>query len=372
MKKNLGKILSLLLAFAMLFCLFGCAEEAQETTSDAVTNESKENVTQENNETETKEEEVKPPVAVNPLTGLACEESVAGQRPIAVMFNNIKDALPQTGVAKCDIIYEMLVEGGILRLEGLIHDYAAANDLGSIRSARPSFVELSTAYDAIYVHGGRSATAESNAQNTINELGVNNLNGVEGPGGGAFFRDEYRTYMGYAYEHTLYTRGSNLVKGISSLGYRTKLKDASFTAFKFNSEMKSLESEKSATYVKIPHSNYSVSEFKYNETTGLYGHIQYGQPHIDTATGKQIAFENVFVLFADHTNVGKYVFIDLVGEGKGYYITDGKAVSITWKRESQTGTFSYFNEDGSELSVRCGKSYVSVANSNLYDSVTIS
>ena len=55
---------------------------------------------------------------VNPLTGLPIEEKWVNARPIAVMLNNVKEAQPQLGQSQADIIYEVLVEGGITRMLG--------------------------------------------------------------------------------------------------------------------------------------------------------------------------------------------------------------------------------------------------------------
>ena len=53
-------------------------------------------------------------------------------RPIAVMLNNISDAMPQCDIGKADIVYEMKVEGGITRLLGIFNDYSNLEKLGSI------------------------------------------------------------------------------------------------------------------------------------------------------------------------------------------------------------------------------------------------
>ena len=56
-----------------------------------------------------------PPVVVtytNPLTGMPMEEDTANQKPVAIMLNNIKAAMPQQGNSQADIIYEVLAEGG--------------------------------------------------------------------------------------------------------------------------------------------------------------------------------------------------------------------------------------------------------------------
>lgn len=376
------KFLAFVLMLSMVFPMASCSVIPSESIdTDGVTDETVVNT--ETIAVETEEvitfppvppETVKPvpvlPENMNPLTGLECDASLVGQRPIAVMFNNLREALPQIGLSQCDIIYEVLAEGGILRLEGIIQDYAEIEKLGSVRSARPYYAELSTAYDAIYVHAGRSALAA----NVLSRLQINNLNGVEGPGGAAFYRDQDRLNGGYAMEHTMFTSGENIVNVAKVLGYRTERNDTSFSAFKFDPAFKSIGSGISASYIKVPHSYYSVSEFKYNENDELYYHYQYDDAHVDGANNKHIATENVFILFADHSvnPDGKTLSIRLTGEGKGYYFSCGEAISIVWKRASETGTFSYYLEDGTELSVRQGKSFISIADNKIASAVTIS
>ena len=49
------------------------------------------------------------------FTGLWIDEDIVNKRPYAFMFNNIKNAFPQSGTSEMDIIYEAVVEGGITR-----------------------------------------------------------------------------------------------------------------------------------------------------------------------------------------------------------------------------------------------------------------
>ena len=55
----------------------------------------------------------------NPLTGMPISEEWVDRRPVAIMLNNLKAALPQLGQSKADIIYECLAEGGITRMLGV-------------------------------------------------------------------------------------------------------------------------------------------------------------------------------------------------------------------------------------------------------------
>ena len=77
-------------------------------------------------------------------------------RPVAVMLNNLKAAQPQLGVSQADIIYEVPAEGGITRMLGVFQTLEGVGDLGSIRSARPYYLELALGHDALFVHAGGS------------------------------------------------------------------------------------------------------------------------------------------------------------------------------------------------------------------------
>ena len=101
-----------------------------------------------------------PPEKVNPLTGLPIGgEATANQRPVAIMLNNIKEALPQQGNSQADILYEVLAEGGITRMLGVYQSMEGVGEVGSVRSARPYYLELALGLDAIYLHAGGSDEA---------------------------------------------------------------------------------------------------------------------------------------------------------------------------------------------------------------------
>lgn len=380
--KKITRVFLLLMAISMVFCFSACnssGENGETSTFESVDlNNEKETVTEE------KTEEPKKPTNVNPLTGLTCDAALVGQRPIGVMFNNIKQALPQIGISKCDILYEVLAEGGIVRFEGLIFDYAKAGNLGSIRSARPYYIDIARAYDAIYIHAGCSNAASD----LLRATGIEHFDGVGGiygcgdgkhsnfsvNGEMLFWRDQGRLNSGYSSEHTMFTNGGTIASAIDLRGYRKALKNPEFTAFNFDYEFKPLNSGKSANCIKIPQSNYYLSEFDYDASTGLYAHKQYGTKHVDGGTGEQLKFDNVFVLFASKSIMsdGKCLNIPLVGEGKGYYANGGQYVDIVWKRPTDSDPFQYYTTDGNELKVDTGKTYVSIFDVKNASAVTFS
>ena len=61
--------------------------------------------------------------------------------------------------------------------------------------------------------------------------------------------------------------------------------------------------------------------------------------------------------------------LDTVGNGEGYYITNGYAIPITWSKDSRSGKTHYYY-GGNELVVNDGNTMIQVVPVN--SSITIS
>ena len=83
---------------------------------------------------------------------------------------------------------------------------------------------------------------------------------------------------------------------------------------------------------------------------------------MDGEAGTQLGFENVLVLYAatDYTADLYTLSINLTGQGSGYFACGGKIVPITWQRSGEDGMFFYYLADGTPLTLKVGKTYVSV------------
>ena len=76
----------------------------------------------------------------NRLTGLDdLSDEAKGKRPVAIMINNIKQSLPQYGIADADLMFECEVEGGITRMMAVYADYSKVPAVCSVRSCRYYF-----------------------------------------------------------------------------------------------------------------------------------------------------------------------------------------------------------------------------------------
>ena len=107
---------------------------------------------------ETVVEEVEPEgMYRSELTNEWIPEELKDQRPVAVMVDNDKRALPHYGISEADVVYEMMNSthnGRITRLMVLVKDWESIERLGSIRSLRPTNIMLASEWNAIVCHDG--------------------------------------------------------------------------------------------------------------------------------------------------------------------------------------------------------------------------
>lgn len=288
------------------------------------------------------------------LTGEWISPKKVNKRPYAIMFNNIEYASPQGGTSQASILYEALVEGGITRLMGIFEDFNS-DRMGSTRSARHYFVSFADEYDAIFVHFGQTKYALSKMQ----QLGTDNLSGLEGVGNTVFYRDN-----SIKAPHNAFASHDGIIKGTKEKKYRTEYnKDFEPQHYSFYDTDTDITNGVTAENVKLGYSSGMKPYFEYHNDDKLYYRFQFGTPHIDKNTGKQLAFKNIIVQYVKEWNIDRngYQTMDIENSsGKGYYITNGKAQEITWKKNESTSKMHYYDKEGNVLKVNPGKTFISV------------
>ena len=296
-------------------------------------------------------------VVANPLTGLPlADPEMVNARPVAVMLNNHRAAQPQHGISDADILYEFLVEGGITRLMGVYQEPAQAGILGSVRSARACYIETAMGLDAIYAHCGSSAEGTE----MMSRMGVDRIDGAAYEGS-VYWRDMDR-YKTMAWEHILMTSGENLSNFLAKSSMRRDHKEGYEYPITYVEDATPAGGE-DAAHISVRFSSYKTALFDYDTATGLYMVSQYGTPHVDGNTGKQLGTTNVLVLRTSVVNSGDssgHMNIDLKGTGSGYFFCGGKAEPITWSKQGTNDPFTYYHADGTALSLQAGHSYVCV------------
>ena len=136
-------------------------------------------------------------------------------RSIAVVIDNVGDAIPQTGLNDAAIVYEIIVEGGLTRFLAIFKG-VNIDTIGPVRSARPYFLDYAMENDSIFTHFGYSARAE----NDIGKLKINNVNGLID--NNAFWRTDKKTAP-----HNALTSTEKILKQAKTYGYRTTTNEKS-------------------------------------------------------------------------------------------------------------------------------------------------
>ena len=295
----------------------------------------------------------------NPLTGEGCDVDIGKNRPIAVMLNNLKKAMPQVGVSQADVIYEMVAEGGITRMMALFQDVEGAGEIGTVRSARDYYVSLACGHDAIFLHAGGSPQAYI----SIRDWGVTALDCVNGPYEGTlFWRDQTRR-KNAGLEHSVLTSSEKIQELLPTYSRVEPEHEEGFTVgWTFSEEAPA--GGQAASQVTVPFSSYKTGVFTYDPETNQYLVSQYDAPYVDGNTGEQVAVSNVLVLHTDISAVrgddaGRQS-VRTTGSGEGVLLRDGQIYSITWQRDDRSDCLSFLDQSGQPIPLAVGHSYINI------------
>ncbi|NLY46197.1 MAG: DUF3048 domain-containing protein [Tissierella sp.] len=281
----------------------------------------------------------------SPLSGIYADEEKVNRRVVAVMFDNHPSARWQAGLKDAEIIYEFQVEAPYTRYLGLylIND---PESLGSIRSARPYFVTKVLEFDAVYVRAGGSEQAKSDIINNkiadIDSLSSSNK---------VFWRNNDKKMP-----HNLYTSMEVIRNTQEERGFRMT---GDTPVFVFNEEDKDLDGFV-AKDILIDYKGKNTTKYIYDEENKIYLRQKDGKDHIDEIDHSQLFAKNIIVQEANTKvidNVGR-LQIDLIGEGKGTYFTNGYGIDIKWVKNDRNGKTTYYTENGQELSLNKGITWI--------------
>lgn len=296
---------------------------------------------------------------VNALTGMPIDESSVHKRPIAVMLNNIKKALPQLGNSQADIIYEVLAEGGITRMLGVYQSVENVGMIGSVRSSRPYYLELALGHDAVYLHAGGSEDAYAK----IKAWNVTALDCVRGPyEGSLFWRDEARR-KNNGQEHSVVTSGDKILELFPTYSFRQEHEEGYTYPIHFKDDGTPQGGE-TANTVTVPFSSYKTGVFKYDAESKQYLVEEYGNAYIDGNTGEQVAVTNVLIIktacnVIRGDDAGR-ITVDLTSGGEGYFACGGRAIPIKWSKADRNSPIVYTALDGTDIELGRGTSYVNI------------
>lgn len=296
----------------------------------------------------------------NLLTGQdTLSQFAIGKRPVAVMVDNVTDALPQYGLSAADLVFEAPVEGDLTRLMALYGDLTKIPNICPVRSCRYYFPILAVGYDAFYAHWGMDDTI---ARDTLNSLDIDSMDGMDNDFL-IFGRDQERINSGISREHTAYFEGTKFADLLGA--QRLELKaEKKHLAFAFQEKGKKVPAAGEAKNQVVIDFGASATKMNYDATSDTYLMHHNDAPQMDAHTNKQLSFTNVIVLETDisvRDDVGrKNVNWKGGPQYNGYYISGGHVQKIHWSKSDEYAYLKLTDESNQELRINRGKSYIAL------------
>lgn len=297
---------------------------------------------------------------VSPLDGLRYYPEQLKNRPVAVSIDNHPGARWQAGLSQAEIIYEFEVEYPYTRYL-CIFLAKEPEMIGPVRSARPYIIYYALENDGIFVHVGGSEDAFSE----IDRLGCAEVDGLYS---GAMWR-YYDT--GKTAPHNMYTTIKSIRDEAASYGYRT---EGNFEGYMFNEKTQNLSANYkdilNAEKINIIYNKNNTTDYEYDKEKELYLRFKDGEKHFDELDNNQLSAKNIIVLETKKSvldNAGR-LYLGTVGEGRGFYITNGEAIKITWSKSKEDARTKFYSGN-EEIKFNPGNTWIQVV--SYLDNVSI-
>jgi hypothetical protein len=285
------------------------------------------------------------------LDGVAAPADLAHRLPIAVMVDDNIIARPQSGFSSASIVYQAPADGGEDRYM-LIFQEGTASDIGPVRSARPYFVYWAAEYKAGFGHFGGD---DVSLQKTIPSMAKNiyNMDALSGDS------CPYNRIATRAAPHNAYTNTAALLSCAARIGQPSTyqgLLDRTFV------DAAPVAERPASASITIPYRTGTVG-YQYDPATDSYLRSVDGDSQIDPADNQQVTARNVIVLFQavsyfNEPGHNARPVVANVGSGKALVFEEGKAITATWKKTSNTALTRLYDSSGNEIPLVRGEIFI--------------
>jgi hypothetical protein len=297
--------------------------------------------------------------AVNPFTGLVVEDpNSLALRPILVSISNFPpSARPQSGLSHAAHVFSTFIGFGMNRFlalvyaEDLIHLGEIFNNrlaegvgpefaLGPVRSGRVAFEDIKTLYPhAALITAGASPEVLAQLSNQTSVYGADD-DDINSTGVGA--------------------------DALSQLAATAVIDPSQFISLTF--DPRPPVGGANADFLRVIYNYLNQNGWQYDSEQGRYMRLQdqadgSGElfPIEDALTGEPLGFDNVLVLWAQHTYVSPTVIeinLAYVWDHFGLLYRDGKVYEIKWA--TRNGKLTIYDAEGNTVALKPGQTWFEV------------
>lgn len=296
-----------------------------------------------------------------PLTGVLAPQDVSiGRRPLNVRIPNDPNARPQYGLNKADIVFDLIVEGGVTRFSVIFHS-KDANVVGPVRSYRFSDLHITRMLRGALVSSG--STAEERDAVTVSIKAGNMLSVDADRDARPYYRLASRPAPNNLFTGTPADREALIRAGG---GAAVNVPALSFLSAPGAPATGGLAGSQPATKVTVPFQGIWASSFSWDAAAMGYRRSQNGAQTVDGDGSGPILAKNVIVMTTDifQTAViedsfgSKGLDYRMTGGGPASVFRDGMRIDGTWKRDGPLDMFTFFDPTGTEILLEPGQSWI--------------
>lgn len=286
-----------------------------------------------------------------PLTGLPVDGDL-DHPAVAIKVSDVRQAHPQAGVDRADIVFAEPIGPSYTRLAAVFHSQLP-DTVGPVRSVRPMDAALLGPLAAVFGNSMGAPWVMDYVDGVANfdDLGTSRVRGS-----GAYTIDSQRPAPDHVFAHP------EVLLGLSSFTeppapYVNHAADLSGSS--------AVSSGQPGQVVEVPYGPAWRVTWTYDADSGRYLRSQPWGPHV-TTDGVQISAVNVLVLEV-RSAMGK------IGEGRGAPVpilelvdgsgsltafSGGQSVTGTWSKAGVNDPFVLRTDDGDELQLAPGNTWV--------------
>ena len=303
-----------------------------------------------------------------PLSGLPTTAGAATNRkPLLIKIDNAPAARPHYAITQADMVFEIIVEGGVTRLAAVFQAQDPAT-IGGVRSARLVDRSLTPMVRGALVYSGTSAYAWSQISKDADQGKYVELSADHAQG---YFRVNFR-----AAPYNLFTSAANQRQNLKQLGADTA-NDIPKWGFLVSQEhpatLAGMTGGVPATEITIPYrADTSAVSYQYDAATKTYARFQNAAGRavrdVDALTNRPVAATDVVIIQTEIWDVPDIVDaagslsndMRMTGTGPATVFRDGLRQDGIWSRKDDNAPFTFKNAAGEQILLSPGQPWIHV------------
>ena len=304
----------------------------------------------------------------SPVTGMPWD---GRYQPMLVQIDNTRggvEDLAQWGVSQADIVYETPShKGGYTGITFLFSD-VIPNSVGPIRSARIIQAELREEWDAGFIFYGVQESKGTDVNELFENTGAKQK-GVLFSGIVGMSKPWKQYFSRIAALPTPHNADANVqaMQALIPIDFIAPLRPYLFTDV-----LPAAGAHATAIDIEQENPDYA-SSFVYDAGKNGYLRSVHGEPYIDRNTREQPSFSNVIIQRTTLTFYENDRFKPLtvnIGSGNADIFIGGKYIPGFWVRTGMNQRTIFFDQDGNEIRLQRGKTFISILDNGVAVSFT--